>query len=77
MVFWNSTDRASRWNDRSSKSDWKGPELQRTKRESPPARVRVGLDRSALVGRSRSLDDDDDTHVVVRRRIERARWLCC
>ena len=43
-VVWRAADRASRWNDRSSESDWKRPSYEsRTKRKSRHCTLGVGL----------------------------------
>ena len=47
MVFWKATDRASRWNSRSSESDWTRQSYEsRTKRKSRHCTLGVGLDAS-------------------------------
>ena len=41
-MFWKATDRASRWNSRSSKSDWKRPRYSRWGLRLGAARAEVG-----------------------------------
>ena len=70
-MFWRATDRASRWNCPKSKSDWKRPRYERTKRTSilPSGQPwRDGTARRARCGGRRRLG-------VRRRRLLRRRAL--